>query len=328
MKPIGIVGTGSHVAPNVMTNKDWLKFVETSDEWIYTKTGIRERRIADPGVATSDLAVEASKKALADAKIEAKDLGLIILATSSPDVPLSATACIVQHKLGAANAAALDINNVCSGFVYGLDIGWKMAAADTYENVLVVGAETYSRILNWKDRTTCVFFGDGAGAVVLNECKPGSGLLASTLYADGSGHKVIEIPAGGSRMPTTRETLEKGLNYFFMDGKAVWDFATVKFPESVRDVVAKSGYSLKDVDVIIPHQSNVNIIRKSMEVLGLPMEKAFCNIQKYGNMAGASVPVALDEAVKEGKVKKGDLVVTCGYGGGLAWGANAFIWGK
>ena len=328
MKPIGIAGTGSHVAPNVMTNKDWLKYVETSDEWIYTKTGIRERRIADPGVATSDLAVEAAKKALTDAQIEAKDLGLIILATSSPDVPLSATACIVQHKLGAANAAALDINNVCSGFVYGLDIGWKMAAADTYKNVLVVGAETYSRILNWKDRTTCVFFGDGAGAVVLNECKPGVGLLASTLYADGSGHKVIEIPAGGSRMPTTKETMEKGLNYFFMDGKAVWDFATVKFPESVRDVVAKSGHSLEEVDVIIPHQSNVNIIKKSMEVLGLPMDKAFCHIHKYGNMAGASVPVALDEAVKEGKVKKGDLVVTCGYGGGLAWGANAFIWDK
>ncbi len=247
MKPIGIAGTGSYVAPRVMTNQDWTKIVETSDEWIYSKTGIRERRIADPGVATSDLAVEASKRALADAKVRAEDVDLIVLATSSPDVHLSATACIVQHKLGAKNAAALDVNNVCSGFVYGLDIGWKMAAADSYRNVLVVGAETYSRILNWKDRSTCVFFGDGAGAVVLNECKQGEGLLASTLYSDGSGHKVIEIPAGGSRMPTTHETLDKGLNYFFMDGKAVWDFATVKFPESVSDVVAslKSSSSVK-----------------------------------------------------------------------------------
>ncbi len=328
MKPIGIAGTGSYVAPRVMTNNDWLKHVDTSDEWIFSKTGIRERHIADPGVATSDLAVEAAKKALNDAKVDVKDVGMIVLATSSPDVPLSATACIVQHKLGATNAAAMDINNVCSGFVYGLDVGWKMAAADAYENVLVIGAETYSRILNWKDRTTCVYFGDGAGAVVLSGCKAGSGMLASALYADGSGHKVIEIPAGGSRMPTTRETLDTGLNYFFMDGKAVWSFATVKFPEAVRDVVAKAGHKLEDVDMVIPHQSNVNIIKKSMEVLGLPMEKAFCHIEKYGNMAGASVPVALDEAVKQGVVKKGDLVVTCGYGGGLAWGANAFIWGK
>ena len=252
MKPIGIVGTGSYVAPNVMTNQDWTKHVETSDEWIFSKTGIRERRIADADVSTSDLAVEASKRALADAKVNAEDVDLIVLATSSPDVPLSATACIVQHKLGAKRAAAFDVNNVCSGFIYGLDIGWKMAAADSYKNVLVIGAETYSRILNWKDRTTCVFFGDGAGAVVLKECKQGSGLLASTLYADGSGHKVIEIPAGGSRMPTTRETLEKGLDYFLMDGKAVWDFATVKFPEAVREVVAKAGYRLKDVDLISP----------------------------------------------------------------------------
>jgi 3-oxoacyl-[acyl-carrier-protein] synthase-3 len=328
MKPIGIAGTGSHVASNVMTNDDWRKYVETSDEWIYSKTGIRERRIADPNVATSDLAFEAAKKALTDAKVDASEIGMIVLATSSPDVPLSATACIVQHKLGAINAAALDVNNVCSGFVYGLDVGWKMAAADSYENVLVIGAETYSRVLNWKDRTTCVFFGDGAGAVVLKECHPGEGMLASTLYADGSGHKVIEIPAGGSRTPTTHETIDKGLNYFFMDGKAVWDFAIVRFPEAVRGVVAKSGHSLDEVDVVIPHQSNVNIIRKSMEVLGLPMEKAFCHIEKYGNMAGASVPVALDEAVRTGRVKRGDLVVTCGYGGGLAWGANAFVWGR
>ena len=328
MKPIGIAGTGSYVAPKVMTNQDWTKYVDTSDEWIYGKTGIRERRIADPSVATSDLAAEASRRAMADAGVKAEDVDLIVLATSSPDVPLSATACIVQYKLGARNAAALDINNVCSGFIYGLDIGWKMAAADTYQNVLVIGAETYSRILNWKDRTTCVFFGDGAGAVVLKECKKGQGLLASALYSDGSGHKVIEIPAGGSRIPTTHETLDKGLNYLFMDGKTVWDFATVKFPEAVRDVVAKAGYDLEDVDLIVPHQSNINIIKRSMEVLGLPMERAYSHLQTYGNMAGASVPVALDMAVREGRVKRGDLIVTCGYGGGLAWGANAIRWNK
>jgi 3-oxoacyl-[acyl-carrier-protein] synthase-3 len=328
MKPISIAGTGSYVAPKVMTNQDWTKYVDTSDEWIYGKTGIRERRIADPSVATSDLATEAAKKALADARVKAKDVDLIVLATSSPDVPLSATACIVQHKLGAKKSAALDVNNVCSGFIYALDVGWKMAAIDSYENVLVIGAEIYSRILNWKDRTTCVFFGDGAGAVVLKECKNGQGLLASTLYSNGSGHRVIEIPAGGSRMPTTHETLDKGLNYLFMDGKAVWDFATARFPDAVRDVVAKAGYSLDDVDLIVPHQSNINIIRKSMEVLGLPMERVYSHLQTYGNMAGASVPVALDMAVREGRVKSVDLIVTCGYGGGLAWGANAIRWNK
>jgi 3-oxoacyl-[acyl-carrier-protein] synthase III len=327
MKPIGIAGTGSYLPPKVMTNRDWLKYVETSDEWIYTKTGIKERRISDPTVTTSDLALEAARKALIDANVTPGAVDLIVLATSSPDVPLSATACILQNKLGANKAAAMDINNVCSGFVYGLDVGWKMAAADSYNCVLVVGSETYSRILNWKDRTTCVFFGDGAGAVVLKECKPGEGFLASTLYADGSGHKVIEIPAGGARLPTSHQTLDEGLNYLFMDGKAVWDFATVKFPEAVRDVVAKAGLTLTDVDVVIPHQSNVNIIKKSMEVLGLPVEKAYTNIHKYGNLAGASIPVALDEAVKENKIKRGDIVVTCGYGGGLAWGANVFKWG-
>ena len=327
MKPMGIAGTGSYLPPKVMTNQDWTKYVETSDEWIFTKTGIRERRIAEPDVCTSDLAVKAAEAALKDAGVSAEEMDLIILATSSPDVSLSATAPIVQAKLGAVKAGAFDVMDVCSGFVYALEAGARMGAGG-YRNILVVGAETYSRILNWGDRTTCVFFGDGAGAVVLREAEPGTGVLGSYLRADGRGCKVIEVPAGGVKTPVTHEVIDKGLHYFFMDGKAVWDFATVAFPEAVRAVVAKCGLNLEDIDLVVPHQSNVNIINFSMNALGLPKEKAFTNIQKYGNMAGASIPVALDEAAREGRIKKGDLVVTCGYGGGLAWGANAIRWCK
>jgi len=327
MKSMGIAGTGSYLPPKVMTNQDWTKYVETSDEWIFSKTGIKERRIAEPDVCTSDLAVKAAEAALKDAGVTAEELDLIILATSSPDIPLSATAPIVQAKLGAANAGAFDVGNVCSGFIYALEAGARMGAGGL-KNILVVGAETYSRILNWGDRTTCVFFGDGAGAVVLGEAEKGTGVLGSYLRADGRGCKVIEIPAGGVMMPVTHEVIDKGLQYLFMDGKAVWDFATVAMPEAVRAVLKKCDLTLEDVGLIVPHQSNVNIIKFSMDALGLPMEKAYVNLNRVGNTAGASIPIALDEAAREGRIRKGDIVVTVGYGGGLAWGANAVRWGK
>jgi len=327
MKSMGIAGTGSYLPPKVMTNQDWTKYVETSDEWIFSKTGIKERRIAEPDVCTSDLAVKAAEAALKDTGVTAEELDLIILATSSPDIPLSATAPIVQAKLGAANAGAFDVGNVCSGFVYALEAGARMGTGGL-KNVLVVGAETYSRILNWGDRTTCVFFGDGAGAVVLSEAEKSAGVLGSYLRADGRGCKVIEIPAGGVMMPVTHEVIDKGLQYLFMDGKAVWDFATVALPEAVRAVLKKCDLTVEDVGLIVPHQSNVNIIKFSMDALGLPMEKAYVNLNRVGNTAGASIPIALDEAAREGRIRKGDIVVTVGYGGGLAWGANAIRWGK
>ena len=325
MASVGIVGIGSYVPPREMSNDDWARIVETSDEWITTKTGMKKRRIADPDVSTSDLAVEACKIAIEDAGLKTSDIDLLILATSSPDVPLSSTAGIVQDKLGCTECAAFDINAVCAGWVHALDVGSRYAGTPGYENVLVVGSEIYSRILNWEDRGTCVLFGDGAGAAVISEVESGRGVLGSWLMSDGSGSSVIEIPAGGVRTPIPSEGFVDGMQYFHMDGRAVWNFAIEAFPEAVRMVLEKVGRTLDEVDLIIPHQANINIIEAGMENLGLPMSKTFTNLHKYGNTAGASVPLALREAIDEGIVGPGSLVVTAAFGGGLAWGANAIV---
>lgn len=325
MASVGIVGIGSYVPPREMSNDDWAQIVETSDEWITTKTGMKKRRIADPDISTSDLAVEACKIAIEDAGLKTSDIDLLILATSSPDVPLSSTAGIVQDKLGCTECAAFDINAVCAGWVHALDVGSRYAGTPGYENVLVVGSEIYSRILNWEDRATCVLFGDGAGAAVISGVESGRGVLGSWLMSDGSGSSVIEIPAGGVRTPIPSEGFVDGMQYFHMDGRAVWNFAIEAFPEAVRMVLEKVGRTLDEVDLIIPHQANINIIEAGMENLGLPMSKTFTNLHKYGNTAGASVPIALREAIDEGIVGPGSLVVTAAFGGGLAWGANAIV---
>lgn len=312
--------------PRVMTNEDWAGLVETSDEWITTKTGIKERRIADPETCTSDLAVLACQQAIEEAGLSPNDIDMLILATSSPDVPLSSTAGITQHKLGCTKSAAFDINAVCAGWVHALDIGSRYAGTPGYDNVLVVGAEVYSRILNWEDRGTCVLFGDGAGAAVLSEVQEGRGLLGSWMKSDGSGSGVIEIPAGGVRTPIPSSGFAEGDQYFQMDGRAVWRFAIEAFPQAVRGVLDRVGKDLSEVDLIIPHQANLRIVEAGMENLGLPMEKTFTNLERYGNTAGASVPIALREAVENGVLSSGDLVVTAAFGGGLAWGANAFVW--
>ena len=326
MAPVGIVGLGVYVPPKVMTNDDWAEIVDTSDEWITTKTGIKERRIADDDTCTSDLAVAASNLAMEEAEIGPGDVDMLILATSSPDVPLSSTAGITQHKLGCDKAAAFDINAVCAGWVHALDVGARFAGTPGYDNVLVVGAEVYSRILNWGDRTTCVLFGDGAGAAVLQRVEDGRGLLGSWMMSDGGGSSVIEIPAGGVRTPIPSEDFDEGDQYFHMDGRAVWRFAIEAFPQAVRGVLGRVGRDLSEVDLIVPHQANLRIVEAGMENLGLPMGKTFTNLQKYGNTAGASVPIALREALDEGLVKPGNLVVTVAFGGGLAWGANAMVW--
>ena len=312
--------------PRVMTNEDWSGLVETSDEWITTKTGIKERRIADPETCTSDLAVLACQQAIEEAGLSPDDIDMLILATSSPDVPLSSTAGITQHKLGCTKSAAFDINAVCAGWVHALDIGSRYAGTPDYDNVLVVGAEVYSRILNWEDRGTCVLFGDGAGAAVLSEVEEGRGMLGSWMMSDGSGSGVIEIPAGGVRTPIPSSGFAEGDQYFQMDGRAVWRFAIEAFPQAVRGVLDRVGRDLSEVDLIIPHQANLRIVEAGMENLGLPMEKTFTNLERYGNTAGASVPIALREAVDNGILSSGDLVVTAAFGGGLAWGANAFVW--
>lgn len=322
MVSVGIIGLGAYVPPNEMSNEDWMKYVDTSDEWITTKTGMKKRRIAESDVCTSDLAVEACKKALENADLRPEDIDLIILATSSPDVPLSSTAGIIQHKLGCVECAAFDINAVCAGWVHALDIGARFVGTDGYQNVLVVGSEIYSRILNWNDRATCVLFGDGAGAAVLSEVESGKGILGTWLMSDGSGSSVIEIPAGGVRTPFNSEEFQEGQQYFHMDGRAVWDFAIEAFPQAVNNALLKVGKDIQDIDLIIPHQANINIIQTGMEKLGLDMDKTFTNLHKYGNTAGASVPIAMFEAMENGLIKDGDLVVTAAFGGGLSWGAN------
>ena len=322
MASVGIIGLGAYVPPNEMSNEDWMKYVDTSDEWITTKTGMKKRRIAEPNVSTSDLAVEACKQAIKNANLLPEDIDLIILATSSPDVPLSSTAGIIQHKLGCVNCAAFDINAVCAGWVHALDIGSRFVGTDGYQNVLVVGSEIYSRILNWNDRATCVLFGDGAGAAVLSEVESGKGILGTWLMSDGSGSSVIEIPAGGVRTPFNSDDFKEGQQYFHMDGRAVWDFAIEAFPQAVRNALSKAGKEIEDIDLIIPHQANINIIQTGMEKLGLDMDKTFTNLHKYGNTAGASVPIAMHEAMEKGLINEGDLVVTAAFGGGLAWGAN------
>lgn len=327
MKNIGIKGIGYYVPNKTWDNRDLEKMVETSDEWIYNKTGIKERRIADPCEATSDLALYASLDALEDAGLTAGDIDLIILATSSPDMIQPSTAAILQGKLGAKNAAAFDISAVCAGFVFAITIAAGMMKGLGYKNVLVVGAETYSRILDWKDRNTCVFFGDGAGAVVLSESEE-PGFIGSYIMNNGRGWDVIKYPAGGSRIPTSHETVDKGLHAFAMQGKKVWEFATAVFPESIRTVTATHGYDVQDIDWVISHQANINIIKTSMEKLGLPMEKTYTTIDKYGNTSGASVPITLAEAYKKGLLKKGDLITLIGFGGGLSWGSVLLKWIK
>ena len=326
MVAAGIVGLGYYVPPKIMTNEDWADIVDTSDEWITTKTGIKERRIANEDVCTSDLAVLASLEAMKAANIQPDEVDLIILATSSPDVPLSSTASIVQHKLGCNNAGSFDINAVCSGWVHALEIGAKFVIDSNYDNVLVVGSEVYSRIVNWEDRATCVLFGDGAGAAVLQKIEDGRGIIGSWLKSDGSGAEVIQIPAGGVRKNIFSENFIDGEQYFHMDGRAVWNFAVEAFPQAVKGILNQIDMEIEDIGMIIPHQANYNIIKAGMENLGLSMDKVYTNLDKYGNTAAASVPIALAESVKAGKIKQGDLIITVGFGGGLAWGANAIIW--
>lgn len=328
-RAIGIVGTGSYLPEKVLTNFDLEKMVNTSDKWIYTKTGIRERRIAAEDEATSDMAVKAALAALHDAKLKPLDIDLIILATSSPDMIQPPTACIVQGRIGAYNAGAFDISAVCSGFVYALSIGADlMKGNDGYKTILVIAAETYSRILDWTDRKTCVFFGDGATAVVLKQVDSSYGVLGSYLKADGRGWDIIKLSTGGTRHPATHETINNKMHVFQMNGKKVWDFAIKSFPDAVIKGLKRCGLTLKDLDFLISHQANAVLIKTCLEKLGIPMEKTYLNVDKYGNTSGASAGIALDEAVRLGKIKNEDIVVIVGFGGGLTWGSVVLKWLK
>ncbi|MEW6101155.1 MAG: beta-ketoacyl-ACP synthase III [Candidatus Omnitrophota bacterium] len=325
MKRVGIIGVGEYLPKRVLTNADLEKMVDTSDEWITTRTGIKERRLADKGEATSDLAVAAAKQALKDAKLKAYELDLIIVATTTPDMAFPSVSCLVQNALAAKNAACFDISAACAGFVYGITIARQFIAASMYKNVLVVGAETLSSITDWQDRNTCVLFGDGAGAAVLSEVLSG-GIISSYLASDGSLNSLLMLPAGGSRMPATHETVDKRLHYLKMQGNELFRVAIKSMTEAAERVLKQAGIEFVDVDLVIPHQANSRIIMALVKKLGLAEDKVYLNIERYGNMSSASTAIALCEAVKEGRIKKGDIVLLDAFGAGLVCAACVIEW--
>ncbi|NBD22505.1 beta-ketoacyl-ACP synthase III [Paenibacillus glycinis] len=326
LHPVGIIGSGKYVPERILTNKDLEQMVETNDEWIVTRTGMRERRIAAPEQATSDLAYEASLKALAAAGLAAEDLDLIVVATITPDMFFPSTACLLQDKLGAKRAAAFDLSAACSGFIYGLATASNMIATGMYKHVLVVGAECLSRITDYTDRNTCILFGDGAGAVVLGQVPEGRGFRSFELGADGSGGELLRIQGGGSRKPSSPDTIGGKDHFIYMAGNEVYKFAVRIMGNAAEEALRKAGMDKKDVDLLIPHQANIRIIQSAMNRLDLPQEKCMINLDKYGNVSAASIPIALAEAVEQDRVNEGDCIVLVGFGGGLTWGASVLVW--
>lgn len=326
MRSVGILGTGSYLPEKVLTNADLEKMVDTNDEWIVSRTGIRERRIAAPEEASSDLSVKAAEKALKKAGIRAEELDMIIVTTVTPDMNFPATACLVQDRLGAKKAATFDLSAACTGFIYGISTGAQFIATGVYKYVLVIGVECLSRIVDWTDRNTCVLFGDGAGAAVLGPVEEGYGFLSFELGGDGSGGNLLNLPAGGSRLPASEKTIRERLHYVHMSGREVFKFAVRVMGNATEEALAKAGLSKEDIDFLVPHQANIRIIDSAVKRLGLTEDKVVVNLDRYGNMSSASIPVALDEAVERGQIKKGDTMVLCGFGGGLTWGATVLKW--
>jgi len=324
VRKVGIKGIGSYTPPKVLTNSDLEKIVDTSDEWIVTRTGIRERHIAEPNVATSDLSFEAAKIALDSANLTSRDIDLIIVATVTPDMLFPATACILQDKLG-ARCPGFDLSAGCSGLIYALSVGVQFVANGTYNNVLVVGAEVLSKITDWQDRSTCVLFGDGASAIVLSPVERG-GFKSFVLGADGSGGSLLELPAGGSRFPASYDTVSQRLHYIKMNGREVFKFAVRIMGEAALEAIEKAGLNPSDIDLFIPHQANIRIIESAAERLNLSMDKVFINLDKYGNTSSASVGIALHEALLSGKIQEGSKIVMVGFGAGLTWGACVLEW--
>ena len=321
-----IVGTGACVPEKVLTNSDLEKMVETSDEWIFTRTGIRERRIVADGQTTSDLAAEASRRAIEQAGLSPDDITLIITATITPDYIFPSTTCLIQDKLGAKNAGGFDLSAACAGFVYGTIMAARVIESDPSQTALVIGAETLSRVTDYTDRASCILFGDGAGAVVMRANSEGRGLMASEFGVDGSGGDFMKLPAGGSAMPATEETVRNRLHYMKVKGRETFKFAVIKMAELVESAVKDSGLTLDDVALIVPHQVNIRILKSSAERLGVSMDKIYCNIDHYGNTSAASVPIALDEAARNGKIKRGDIIVLVAFGGGLSWSSAVVRW--
>jgi len=322
-----IAGTGRAVPAKLLTNADLEKLVDTSDEWIVTRTGVRERHMAADGETLSDLCVEAGKQALDSAGVHAKDLDSILIATVTPDQPIPAMACLVQQKLGARKAAAWDQNAGCSGWLYGLHIADGLIQAGKAKNILLVGGELLTRYTDYTDRATCVLFGDGAGATLLRATKSDRGVLASTIRSDGEGASFIQMPGGGSSYPPNRpETLEQRLPFIKMMGGETFKIAVRSMVDVCKDVLNESGFEPDEVSWLLPHQANDRIIQAVGERLGMPRERCIVNIERYGNTSSASIPIALDEAVRDGRVKRGDLILFTAFGAGLTWGAALVRW--
>jgi 3-oxoacyl-[acyl-carrier-protein] synthase-3 len=325
---IAILGTGSYAPARVMTNDDLSKIVDTSDEWIFTRTGIRQRRIAADNEATSDLATHAARAALTDAGLTAADIDLIIVATITPDMPMPACATIVQAKLGTkAHAACFDLNAACSGFLYALDTAWAMLASGRYKHALVIGAEKLSNALDWKDRTTCVLFGDAAGAVVLGPTRgDGARLIGAKLYCEGGMDELLCIPGGGSARPITPDSVNSGDRFIKMKGREVFKVAVREMEDAVEEILEQHALDADQIACVIPHQANLRIIEAIAKSLKLPLERFFVNVDRYGNTSAASIPLALDEARKAGRVKRGDTTLLVAFGAGLTYGSALVRW--
>src|SRR6478752_6655977 len=327
---IRVSGIGGYVPAKTVTNFELAMAVDTSDEWIISRTGIRERRIAAPEEAPSDMGCEAALRCLSNAGVDKSAVDLVIVACASPDHMQPAVACLVQEKLGiaATHCPAFDVNSVCAGFVFALNVaqGMMLTEPARYRNVLVIGTDAFSKILNWKDRRTCVFFGDGAGAVLLSQSEGHAQRFHFHLGSDGRGREFIAVPGGGTRLPISPEVLDKQLNKFVMNGPRVWEFAVNTVPETIRALLSEHGLAPHDLDLLILHQSTLRMLEAIMASLSLPMEKTATTVETYGNTAAASIPLTLQKASDEGRLRSGSRVMLCGFGGGLSWGAALFTW--
>ena len=326
LNEIGIVGTGFYLPEKIMTNYDLEKIVDTTDEWIRTRTGIKERRIANVDEATSDIAAKAGLNALEKANINPKDIDLLILATHYPDHYFPSTACITQNKLGLTNAVSFDLSAACSGSIYSLFVAESMLKNSNYNTAMIIGTEIFSRTVDWEDRNTCVLFGDGAGAIIIKKDQIGKKIISFNFGSDGSGADLLKIPAGGSKLPTSIKTIEQRQHFIKMEGKKVYKFAKKMMVDSVIQALDEVDLTRKDIDLLIPHQANIRILKAVAKKLHLPLEKIMINLEKYGNTSAASIPIALDEAISQGKIKKGDIVVLTAFGAGLTWGAIIIRW--
>ena len=321
IRPVSVIGTGSYLPERILTNAEIEKIVDTTDEWIVTRSGIRERRIARDDQATSDLAAEAGRRALEAAGVAPEELDQIIVGTITQDMGFPSTACFVQNQLKAKNAHCFDLAAACSGFVFALETGRQYVATGSVRTSLVIGAEKLSIVTDWTDRTTCVLFGDGAGAAVIRSVEGRRGILGTVMGSDGSLSDLLKIPGGGSRHPASAKTLEERMHYMKMTGKEVFKHAVRTMADATLQVLQKCNLTFDDIQLVIPHQANIRIIQAIGDRLGLPVEKVFVNVEKYGNMSSATVPVALDQAIRAGRVKPGDRVVLVAFGGGFTWGA-------